>query len=705
MQVEDEVEKILNDETANYTGRRHLIKLLEPVRTQIVGQIRTELMRIQASCKKNQRKENNKLCREKCTTGSIIHNFTECKVPVDLANFLKNGLNNVPEMVYDKEVVISEIEDEVKRACSNLFTSLIGEFPRAVSFRDSLDTFIRNLIVLAPSHEKLVSSLISLREAYHSRLPDYIRGLKNKTEDQVKFIQDQVPDNCILSPSDKNLGVCLLPVQWYKKEYEGQVEKGGYELQNITEEQCLGKLIRTISEFKGALNNDQSTILKDHWPKYCQGPFRIGVLKIVPKIHKLIGPITKDSWEHLKSRPIRGAEQDPMRHPSKALYSMLKMMLSEFKHKFPAVNSSNQTENFTVLSGCDDYLGRLGLLKLDSSKFSKTILLTADFSDAFTETQIPRLQESISVIGYLLGYASTKTDLIVKMVSLVFSNCYFSTPFGLYRQSKGMPMGDYSSRDALDVDLTRSEYEIISQLSTLPLEVHLYCRLVDDISIISQGNFQDVIRLVEIMGERYPTMPLNLQVSFNYSRFLDLKINNYRNDSALESEENFYKLSTNLAYKIHSNFTYTPKTSNIHPKYKTAVVPISLYRAHTRCTDPRDINHHISFMKNICQARNQDMAQVKKKYDKFFQKRRKPASKNNALSDKMIRQKTTPITYDCVSDQHKFVGSLIKDSFTRGALQLVYRSRQNVGSAVCPKRKTIKKVGDLLLRGTSAQYC
>ena len=132
-----------------------------------------------------------------------------------------------------------------------------------------------------------------------------------------------------------------------------------------------------------------------------------------------------------------------------------------------------QNRQKTVQFYLDDYLRRLGLLKLDSSKFSRTILLTADFSDAFTETQIPRLQESISVIGYLLGYTNSKTELIVKMVSLVFSNCYFITPFGLYRQSKGMPMGDYSSRDALDIDLTRSEFEIISQISTLPFEVHL----------------------------------------------------------------------------------------------------------------------------------------------------------------------------------------------------------------------------------------
>ena len=151
-------------------------------------------------------------------------------------------------------------------------------------------------------------------------------------------------------------------------------------------------------------------------------------------------------------------------------------------------------------------------MSLDSSKYSRTVILTADFGDAFTETQIPRLQESISVIGYLVIYSKHKIDLLISLVDLVFSNCYFCTPTGLYRQSKGMPMGDYSSRDSLDVDLTRSEFEIISIVNTLPLKVHLYCRLVDDISVVTQGDFKDVIELLSVMADRYPTMPLNVQI-------------------------------------------------------------------------------------------------------------------------------------------------------------------------------------------------
>ena len=87
--------------------------------------------------------------------------------------------------------------------------------------------------------------------------------------------------------------------------------------------------------------------------------------------------------------------------------------------------------------------------------FSKTFLISADFDDAYTETKIQRLEESITIIGSLLGYDKAKTEMIVALMKLVFSNCFFKTPLGIFRQSKGMPMGDFSSRDSLDIDLTR----------------------------------------------------------------------------------------------------------------------------------------------------------------------------------------------------------------------------------------------------------
>ena len=75
----------------------------------------------------------------------------------------------------------------------------------------------------------------------------------------------------------------------------------------MTEFECLALLQNKISVFKENLPHDQKQILNRNWPRILIKNPRIGVIKIVPKIHKLKNPINSESWSELKSRPIRGA--------------------------------------------------------------------------------------------------------------------------------------------------------------------------------------------------------------------------------------------------------------------------------------------------------------------------------------------------------------------------------------------------------------
>ena len=365
-------------------------------------------------------------------------------------------------------------------------------------------------------------------------------------------------------------------------------------------------------------------------------------------------------------------------------------MLSKFKMKFPALDN-DQKENFTVLKGCDDYLGRVSLIQLDSKLFLQTCLISSDFSDACTETGVERLKSSVRSVGDLIGYEHDHVDLIEKLIDLVFLNCYFYTPYGLYRQTKGMPMGDYSSRDALDLDLTRSEFEIMNCFHTLSLKIHLFCRLVDDVSLVTQGPFSEVQKLLKLLSSKYPPqMPLNCQISFGYSRFLDLHIHNMYNSN----NDAYYKLLHNLAYKENSSFSYVPANSNIHPRYKHAVVPVYLHRIKTRCSLPEDANHHLNFMHSLLSCRMQDPEQIKFKTRKFFRKEKGKIPKKFSLPPSM---KTTTIKFDGFSGRHDFMKSMIRKSFG-SRLVILYKSCNNIGSVLCPKRSVIKRLSKMLLQ-------
>ena len=378
-------------------------------------------------------------------------------------------------------------------------------------------------------------------------------------------------------------------------------------------------------------------------------------------------------------------------------------MLDKFRTKFPA----NHSSGFPVLTGCDDYLRRLHGVKLDSTMMMQTTLLSADFADAFTETGIERLQHSISFIGEIIKFDFSIIDLMGKLVNLVFSNCYFYTPYGLYRQSRGMPMGDYSSRlvisipnlriinfinrDSLDVDLSRSEYEIISDLGNISSSVHLYCRLVDDISVVMQGDFSRVVELIRKMAEKYPKMPLNTQISFGYCRFLDLHI--YNIDTSDEASLEHYSLCNVLAYKENSSFIYTPSFSNICSKYKHAIVPISLHRAHTRNTLQKDIDHHLQFIARIIRSRMQDPIEVKKKTFRFF--KMKQQSKKHKVLKKSNFKNCVSVKYDDGSRRHCYMRFLIRKCF-KTRLTVLYKSVSNLGSLICPKRRVIRMLSSMI---------
>ena len=335
-----------------------------------------------------------------------------------------------------------ELVAEAISCCKEIFKSQYDRYP-FIPTKCSFDETILSIISQCSTNTKVVRNLCDFRNCFIESLPVYLSSLSDKGLD-IGSLMSLVPKGCVVTTSDKNVGISLLPYEWYLKEYKIQLEKGGHERVELSEHDCLKYLSSQINIFHNLCSPEQKKLVDSLWPKENIKKHRIGVLKLVPKVHKLKGTISEVSWNDLPSRPIRGAELDPMRQPSKVLYKLLQKMLQKLKDRYS--NLTMYPLKYPVLSGCDDYTHRVDNLRLDTHMLTKTVLLTADFSDAYTETGISRLQESIRMLGELLEIPYFETDVMRKLVNLVFSNCYFYTPHGLYRQTRGMPMGDISSR-------------------------------------------------------------------------------------------------------------------------------------------------------------------------------------------------------------------------------------------------------------------
>ena len=245
-------------------------------------------------------------------------------------------------------------------------------------------------------------------------------------------------------------------------------------------------------------------------------------------------------------------------------------------------------------------------------------------------------------------------------------------------------MGGHASRDALDIDLVRTEIEML--MSGLPLlgDIKEYSRMVDDIQNIMQGEFRNVIKAVSFMARSYPTMPLNVQVSFCYSRFLDVHLYNI-----LNTNSPVYNLYTTLAWKEMNSFCYSPASSNKYPQYLTSVVPITMHRIERRCTDKRDKQSHEAFMVRILESRGLDMTGVRKRMTVF--KKRKTVRSSRSYT---VSSRSYTVTYDSVSKTHEFVISMIRHSDTSQCMRPIHISHATLASVLCPKREIMKRVKD-----------
>ena len=113
--------------------------------------------------------------------------------------------------------------------------------------------FVKQLLILSPDSPNETDFFYGLAENFESA----INSLNINGEADVELddlgVFDKLPNNTIISNADKNIGIALLPVQWYVEEYYRQQEKGGFENSDMSEKKCV-KLLPRVYKLKGEIN-------------------------------------------------------------------------------------------------------------------------------------------------------------------------------------------------------------------------------------------------------------------------------------------------------------------------------------------------------------------------------------------------------------------------------------------------------------------
>jgi hypothetical protein len=519
----------------------------------IYKEFETFILKLQAHARKQMHTADMQLCIKACKSDSKILNLTGVPIPLELDSLFKDGSNFVPQDSLSFGDLKDHIEKDLIAAAINFFRDENKVYP-LVNQTSGLKSVLEQLMSQAPSNSKQIEFFATLLENYQVQLAKFHNQLSASHFLDSTIVENKVPHGTILSTSDKGLGPVLLPVDWYVEQYKVQSLKGKHITTNMSADQCINFLKETIAQFRAGLDQEERSVLRIYFSNSSPN-YKVGVMKLVPKIHKL-SSFDSSSWKKLPSRPIRGAENCPVNPYSKALCKMLQEMHASLK----VLLAANGT-GFPLIYGCDEYSEKVHKVEFEPSKWSMNTLVSADFSDAYTKSSLLDLQGSLTKLGNVAGWPKSKISLAKKLAKLVFENCFFETPSGILRQSQGFPMGGHSSREGLDNILLSCELDLLS--SPIREDLMFYYRLVDDISLALNGPFSKVRTLVESMALVYPhEMPLNIQISFGYSHFLDSHVYNFLQSTSVNS------FTTSLAYKPLSKFDYVPFSSNIAPLYK-----------------------------------------------------------------------------------------------------------------------------------------
>ena len=226
------------------------------------------------------------------------------------------------------------------------------------------------------------------------------------------------------------------------------------------------------------------------------------------------------------------------------------------------------------------------------------------------------------------------------------SHSYFKEPTGIYKTLEGFSIGDNSAARGSELILRIYELQIFKEIFGLKLQNSLarYLRFRDDVSVHVFGDEKSMFKIIKTIVSGYPdAIQFNAETRLIYGKFLNIKIVNF------PGEQNPF---TTVLRKQNSKYDIIPYSSNVSNKYKkmAGLCYFRTNRTHTSTKKER-----------LNQDRIVQILLEEKGFSKTSIQEMKIKEKPD--SQETERKKFTGLTvYDKVSNRHKFVKNVIKNS-------------------------------------------
>ena len=362
----------------------------------------------------------------------------------------------------------------------------------------------------------------------------------------------------IISPSDKNLGLCIIDRTWYfESAYQHLHNARSYKELTITPiyRDIFQKLKAILKDFSCLYHEDGSkfTRLASYLLTMDENPtVRLCKFYLLIKIHK----------EPISSRPICSNTNYITWHASKYLDFILKPFMQ---------SASSYVKNSQSL-----------IAFLDKKRFPSTcILLEADVDNLYPSIPIQDGLRRLEAFLILKAMPVKQVDFLVTLARWVLENNFCTFDDHTFQQTHGTAMGTPFAVVYACIYLTSIENEVISSITARSDYPLLFKRFIDDIV----GVFLTEAAALNFIGRFNsisPDIHLTAKSSSTAVHFLDITL--------LKGERftGYGILDIQLFQKPINKYVYIPPTSFHSKRTFRGIVLGELRRYRINCSNDAD---------------------------------------------------------------------------------------------------------------------
>ena len=391
---------------------------------------------------------------------------------------------------------------------------------------------------LAAHLARLKQQILSTYERAYEFASTSRKFRRNLTTSEVRVMRSlRTSRELFIKPADKNLGLCVMTIDWYVAEGNRQMRAGNYEQ---TRDFSMAAMLSKFDTFIAA-HGQSISYTEARWLGHQRltGQFRLAVFYMLPKLHKT--PI--------KGRPIVASRA--------WVFTPLSQWLAYHLNE--------------VLETCDTVLSSTASIITKLRSFASPLdgdvyLVTADASDMYNNIPV---DQAILAVGSLLLRRNWPQQLVAAVkagLELVLKNNFFTFNGNTYRQTAGIAMGTPCAPPLAQLFVATLEETLRASLGQQwPA---LYVRYIDDGFAIVKGHRDQLDTFMAEVQAMHPNLRWTFTVSQKAVAFLDLTI--------------WLGRDGRLGYSVHSKalnaFQYIPPFSFHAPSVARGWILTELFR-------------------------------------------------------------------------------------------------------------------------------